>query len=174
MNNRQKIKLTTIQRLDLYNFYEGKCAFCGKSIDYDNMVTSNITGYSLPSCKLCSNSSYRHDLNSFRKKIYNRIVEFYNGKIGGLIRSYSEFSHKPVNKIIFYFEKEENKPYLHYLSIEERMRLLSRDITIEELISIYKLPNWCNCKDINCNKWLNLKIFTKEDCKNCKFKKGEI
>lgn len=171
MNNKKNY-ITRLQRLNLYNSYEGHCAFCGREINYRDMVACSITGYHLPCCKTCSNSSYKLDLEGFRSKISNSIKQFYNSHIGNLLYCYSGLDSQLNENIIFYFEKENNKIYLHEISMKDRMTMLNRNITSEELLTTCKLPQWCS--NTKCIKWLNLKIFTIEDCKYCNFKKNII
>jgi hypothetical protein len=163
-------RLTSEQRLNLYNIYEGHCTFCGREVKYEDMVACNITGYHLPSCKTCYNSSYRHDLDSFRSKIEQTIKHFYNSRVGTLLYCYSGLNTTLSKNVIFHFEKEECKPYLHYLSIRERMEMISRNITQQEIKDLYRKPTWCDSEN-DCSKWLSLKIYEQTDCKNCNFKK---
>lgn len=111
-------------RIDVYNKYDGHCAYCGEKIEYKDMQVDHLiprrnwgnkyteeqiecfNNY-MPACRKCNHYKRAHSLKTFRKYIeeipmkLNRDSYIYKiGKKYGLLKEYSQ-------KIKFYFEKVE-------------------------------------------------------------------
>lgn len=111
-------------RIDVYNKYDGHCAYCGEKIEYKDMQVDHLiprrnwgnkyteeqiecfNNY-MPSCRKCNHYKRAHSLKTFRKYIeeiprkLSRDSYIYKiGKKYGLLKEYPQ-------KIKFYFEKVE-------------------------------------------------------------------
>lgn len=113
------------KRLQVYQKYNGHCAYCGKQIEYKDMQVDhfcpqnmewaiiiggvpgvdNIDDLSnlMPSCRRCNHYKRAHDLATFRRyieEIPKKLRENYIYKIGVLYGNIIENEH-PIK---FYFE----------------------------------------------------------------------
>lgn len=110
-------------RLDVYNKYNGHCAYCGKEIEYKDMQLDHLIPrqrerfkkYSeeeiecfenyMPSCRKCNHYKRAHSLETFRRMIeeipakLRRDSYIYN--VGLNYNLLAEQEHD----IVFYFEK---------------------------------------------------------------------
>jgi len=116
--------LTKAERLQVYNKYGGRCAYCGREIEYKDMQvdhlvprrgwyydpryidTSWIENFDnkMPSCRRCNHYKRAHSLEVFRdliNKLHTKIRDMYLCKVAedyGII-TVQEWDGK------FYFEK---------------------------------------------------------------------
>lgn len=103
-----------IDRLSVWNKYNGYCAYCGKEISVKDMQVDHIIPVRNggtdkianlnPSCRRCNHYKRASSLESFRKKlktIHERIRENYIVKVG---IDYGIVEIIPFDGI-FYFEK---------------------------------------------------------------------
>jgi len=110
------------KRLQVYNKYNGHCAYCGKEIEYKDMQVDHIIpkrqGWALdelenienlnPSCRRCNHYKRAWSVDVFRKlllTLHKRVREQYICKVAedyGII-TIKEWDGK------FYFEKERDK-----------------------------------------------------------------
>lgn len=97
-------------REDIYNITNGKCAYCGCKLDYNNFhlehfipKSKNGVNYNnlIPSCPTCNLVKGDLLLEDFRNKIES-LAYVKNGKIG-IINKYWKIKPK---KIKFYFEEK--------------------------------------------------------------------
>ena len=111
-------------RLEVYNKYDGHCAYCGKEIEYKDMQVDHkipvrnwnnkyteeeiwcFDNY-MPTCRRCNHYKRAHSLTSFRKMIEEIPKKLYRDnyiyKVGldyGLVEPHE-------HKIKFYFEQAE-------------------------------------------------------------------
>ena len=115
--------MTKKQRLDVYNKFDGHCAYCGKKLEYKDMQVDhqipqrrakrgrNKVSLEVvedpnnlyPSCRRDNHYKRAHSLETFRRyieEIPQKIASLYIAKVGedyGLI----EYHPKPIK---FYFE----------------------------------------------------------------------
>jgi hypothetical protein len=114
-------------RIDVYNKYDGHCAYCGKVIEYKDMQVDHLIPYQrerwkkyteeeiecfenyMPACRRCNHYKRAHSLETFRKMIEEIPSKLYRDsyiyKIG---RDYSLIVEWP-QKIKFYFEQVEGE-----------------------------------------------------------------
>ncbi len=113
------------KRLEVYNKYNGHCAYCGKHIEYKDMqvdhfvpkdmeflfISGNMPGMDsiddiknlMPACRRCNHYKRAHNLETFRRyieEIPKKLRENYIYKIGVLYGNIIENEH-PIK---FYFE----------------------------------------------------------------------
>lgn len=115
-------------RIEVYNKYDGHCAYCGKKVDYkdfqlDHLIPRQRERFKtyteaeiecfenyMPSCRRCNHYKRAHSLEVFRKNIEEIPKKLFRDnyiyKIGLDYNLIEE--HKP-SKIKFYFELQENK-----------------------------------------------------------------
>ena len=65
-----------MNRRDIFNKYDGHCAYCGKKIEFDDMTIDHIIPLSknggndlantIPSCQLCNNQKADRSIEEFR------------------------------------------------------------------------------------------------------------
>ena len=106
-------------RQKVYQKYNGHCAYCGKEIEYKDMQVdhfiplykdslSGCDDYEnlMPSCRQCNHYKRCHDLETFRRYIYEiprKLSDNYIYKIG--IRYGNIIDN--TKEIKFYFEEQE-------------------------------------------------------------------
>ena len=104
------------KRLQVYNKYEGHCAYCGKAIEYKDMQVDHLIPLYknsldgcddlenlMPSCRQCNHYKRAHDLETFRQYIYEipkKLSNNYIYKIGIRYNNIIDYTHP----IMFYFE----------------------------------------------------------------------
>lgn len=113
------------KRLEVYQKYNGHCAYCGKQIEYKDMqvdhfvpkdmeflfISGNMPGMDsiddiknlMPACRRCNHYKRAHNLETFRRyieEIPKKLRENYIYKIGVLYGNIIENEHH----IKFYFE----------------------------------------------------------------------
>ena len=111
-------------RQEVYNKYEGRCAYCGKVIEYKDMQVDHVVPLRrygdnnldnlYPSCRSCNHYKRAHSLEDFRRLIetlHHRVEDQYLCRVA---ESFGVISIKPWGRK-FYFEtleryrQEENK-----------------------------------------------------------------
>ena len=107
-------KLTKAERIEVYEKYGGRCAYCGEHIDYKDMQVDHLEAYwkggademenYMPSCRQCNHYKRGNSLEGFRKLIedipYKLERDSYIYRVGckyGNIEPYEK-------EIIFFFE----------------------------------------------------------------------
>lgn len=112
------------QRMQVYNKYNGRCAYCGKRIKYEEMQVDHIipraaeyygitdhakiesiSNYN-PACRRCNHYKRANNLELFRemlKTLHSRVRDIYICKVA---EDYGIVEIKPWNGK-FYFESEE-------------------------------------------------------------------
>lgn len=116
--------MTKTERLQIYNKYGGRCAYCGREIEYkdmqvDHIVPKRIDRYNVldigiddiknknPSCRRCNHYKRAHTLERYRElilKLHTKIQEMYLCKVA---EDYGIIEVKEWNGK-FYFEKGES------------------------------------------------------------------
>ena len=113
-------------RIDVYNKYDGHCAYCGKEIDYKDMQLDHLIPRQrerfkkyleeeiecfdnyMPSCRRCNHYKRAHSLETFRQMIEEIPKKLFRDnyiyKVGLDYNLISANKHK----IIFYFEQLES------------------------------------------------------------------
>ena len=135
--------LTKEQRYQVYNKYNGRCAYCGCEIEYKDMQVDHLIPLCqsdnpdideklwdmenlMPACRLCNHYKRSYTLEHFREAIekipfkLNRDSYIYRvGSKYGVVKSAEK-------KVIFLFEKMN---MLNEMSIEDRLKYYSDNIT---------------------------------------------
>ena len=118
------------KRKQVYNKYEGRCAYCGMPIEYKDMQVDhfipkdkekliivgkypNITNIDdienlMPSCRMCNHYKRAHSLAVFRRyirEIPKKLRDNYIYKVGVRYKLIEETEH-PIH---FYFEQYEKE-----------------------------------------------------------------
>lgn len=100
-------------REKIYNKTNGRCAYCGCELDFsdfeiDHTIPKSKGGNSKfenlqPCCKDCNLFKFDSDIEEFRKKVSDILLNTFHGRIIGKY-------YKPIVKdIVFYFEQVENQ-----------------------------------------------------------------
>mgnify|MGYP003302008891 CR=1 FL=1 len=113
-------------REKVYNKYNGHCAYCGKEIEYKNMQVDHFIPITaaeygkvdldtvidfnnlMPSCRMCNHYKRAHDIETFRRYIFEipkKLKDNYIYKVGLVYGNVVE-NEKPIK---FYFETVELK-----------------------------------------------------------------
>lgn len=105
-----------MNRRDIYNKYNGHCAYCGKKIEFDDMTIDHIVATSkggsndltntIPSCQLCNNQKADRTVEEFRtflEKITETLDENKQYRLALRYRKIAVVKHTAVE---FYFEKQ--------------------------------------------------------------------
>lgn len=107
-------KITKAERRQVYEKYDGHCAYCGKKIEYKDMQVDHMKPLRLggaddmsnymPACRSCNHYKRGNSLEGFRKlveEIPNKLErDSYIYRVGldyGLVEPYRE-------NVLFYFE----------------------------------------------------------------------
>lgn len=111
-------KLNKKERELVYNKYGGRCAYCGKEIEYVDMQVDHAkslkTGGSdtidnmLPACRSCNHYKVTLDIEGFRKylqEIHNRLLR--DSVAYQVAERFGIVEHK-TDEIKFYFETLED------------------------------------------------------------------
>ena len=113
-------------RIDVYNKYDGHCAYCGKKLEYKDMQVDHLIPFQrerfkkyteeeiecfenyMPACRRCNHYKRAHSLEVFRKMIEEIPIKLYRDnyiyKVG---LDYGIVSVVDKPKIKFYFEMRE-------------------------------------------------------------------
>lgn len=108
-------KFSDEERLQIYNKYGGKCAYCGCVLDYEEMTIDHIlpiyrggTNYPVnlnPCCKSCNRYKSSNTVEEFRKKvgyILNRLNK--NNSTYKIAKKYNLIEENN-HEIKFYYEE---------------------------------------------------------------------
>jgi 5-methylcytosine-specific restriction endonuclease McrA len=115
-------------RIEVYNKYDGHCAYCGKEIEYKDMQLDHLIPRQrerfkkyteeeiecfenyMPACRRCNHYKRAHSLEVFRQMIAEIPKKLYRDnyiyKVG---QDYKIVSAIEEPEIIFYFEKRQSK-----------------------------------------------------------------
>lgn len=115
------------QRLQVYNKYNGHCAYCGKEIDYKDMQIDHIIpqykgklqgktteelnsfdNYN-PSCRSCNLRKANFSLEQFREEIKSQAKREMQRFQSRMSLAYGLIEYYPNREVVFYFEKENGK-----------------------------------------------------------------
>ena len=119
----KRAKIDQATREAVYAKCHGHCAYCGKEISIGEMQVDHVDSHYrhqgkdeidnyLPSCRDCNGLKSDYDLEEFRNVLIPNCAK--KGKICGdnrksrIVKAYGLALNKK-KKIVFYFEKEENK-----------------------------------------------------------------
>jgi hypothetical protein len=111
-------QLTKDQRMEIYKKYDGRCAYCGKGLDYGEMEVdhlvpvrnfsdpndANFDDNLMPACRRCNGYKRATKLGYFRMlltTIHQRVMNDYLVKVA---RDYGVIEFHPFDGV-FYFEK---------------------------------------------------------------------
>lgn len=119
-------RLSKDERLKVYKKYQGRCAYCGQPIAYEDMQVDHLvpvmameylgrkqeevdtTDNYMPSCRMCNHYKRGSSLEGFREMIetipYKLERDSYIYRVG---RRYENIKAEP-QQIRFYFEKMDN------------------------------------------------------------------
>jgi 5-methylcytosine-specific restriction endonuclease McrA len=102
-------------REKIYKKYNGRCAYCGKQIEYKDMQVDHLMPQRnggtdklsnlMPSCRLCNHYKRAHALETFRDMIAKIPDKLQDNYIYKVALRYSNIQVCNDNKIVFYFEK---------------------------------------------------------------------
>lgn len=114
----QRRKLTKNQRIDIYNKYDGRCAYCGNKIKYEEMQVDHIEPLYLggaddesnyaPACRMCNHYKSVYTVEKFRfqlEELQRRLEKVYIFRLAlryGLIKETS-------NEVRFLFERRTDR-----------------------------------------------------------------
>lgn len=112
--------MTKTKRMQVYNKYGGRCAYCGKEIEYKDMQVDHIMPQHMcigihapklndidnlnPACRRCNHYKRGESLEHYRhalKTLHNRVRDIYICKVA---EDYGVIKVKPWDGK-FYFEK---------------------------------------------------------------------
>ena len=106
-------------RLQVYNMYNGHCAYCGCELEYKDMQVDHveskywyngaddISNYK-PACRMCNYYKSTHTLESFRDELGLLTQRLEKEFIYRLAKKYGTIEETD-NKIKFYYEKLESQ-----------------------------------------------------------------
>lgn len=110
-------------RLEVYNKYNGHCAYCGKKIDYKDMQVDHLIPYQrerfkkyteeeiecfenyMPACRRCNHYKRANSLESFRKMIKEIPKKLYRDNYIYKVGLDYNLIEPHEHKIKFYFEQ---------------------------------------------------------------------
>ena len=103
-----------MNRRDVYNKYDGHCAYCGRKIEFDDMTIDHIVPSSkggantlentIPSCQLCNNQKADRSIEEFRSFIENITETLDEDKQYRLALRYKKVVPVKPAPVKFYFE----------------------------------------------------------------------
>ena len=104
-----------MNRRDIYNKYNGHCAYCGKKIEFDDMTIDHILATSkggsndlantIPSCQLCNNQKADRTIEEFRTFLENITETLDENKQYRIALRYKKIVIAKSAPILFYFER---------------------------------------------------------------------
>lgn len=110
-------------RLEVYNKYNGRCAYCGKKIDYKDMQVDHLIPYQrerfkkyteeeiecfenyMPACRRCNHYKRANSLEGFRKNIEEIPKKLFRDNYIYKVGLDYELIEAHEHKIKFYFEQ---------------------------------------------------------------------
>lgn len=126
---RKKISKET--RMKIYNKCGGRCAYCGRHIDYKEMQVDHVVSVYwrngtneienlLPACRMCNFYKSTFTIDGFRERVETVIKRLEEVFIFRLARNYGIIEVRP-GKVEFYFEKlmKENDELPGQMRIED-------------------------------------------------------
>jgi hypothetical protein len=122
-----------IDRLAVYNKYNGHCAYCGcalrpKDMQVDHLVpksskivTNDVNDFHnlMPSCRKCNHYKRAESLNEFRNKIATLIYRVQKEYLNELAEKYGIYQYHEWDKK-FFFEKFAENPELYPFPVEPK------------------------------------------------------
>ena len=114
--------MTKAERFQVYNKYNGHCAYCGREIEFKDMQVDHIDPQRLyidknvadrienlnPACRRCNHYKRAHSLEVYReliRKLHTKVLDNYICKVA---EDYGIIKIKPWDGV-FYFEMEVTK-----------------------------------------------------------------
>lgn len=105
--------MSKIKRLEVYNKYQGRCAYCGKEIELKDMQVDHIQPKRIggtdeienlnPTCRSCNHYKRARDIESFRELMKTLHIRIRSQYIDRVAEDYGIIEIKPWNGK-FYFE----------------------------------------------------------------------
>ena len=115
MGNRRK--LTREERREVYNKFDGHCAYCGRQIGIRQMQVDHFLPlrcggadelYNMvPSCRMCNENKGKYTVNQFRHNIENVPWKLCRDFKGYLIAKKYGIIKEVKKPIVFYYEKQQ-------------------------------------------------------------------
>lgn len=105
-------------RLEVYNKYNGHCAYCGVDIDLCNMQIDHIKPKASgdpsvneienfnPACPICNNWKHCDNLETFRRSISQQVRKCRDYSRNFRMAERYGLVEEVIKPIIFYFEKQ--------------------------------------------------------------------
>jgi len=114
--------MTKAERFQVYNKYNGHCAYCGREIEFKDMQVDHIDPQRLyidknvadrienlnPACRRCNHYKRAHSLEVYReliRKLHTKVLDNYICKVA---EDYGIIKVEPWDGV-FYFEMEVTK-----------------------------------------------------------------
>lgn len=116
--------MTKEERLRVYNKYNGRCAYCGKAIEYKDMQVDHILSkyrgrwcdklakeeidcmdnYN-PACRMCNIRKGTLTIEQFRDEIYAQAEREMKRFQARMSEAYGLIAYYPNHEVEFYFER---------------------------------------------------------------------
>ena len=106
-------------RQKVYDKYNGRCAYCGKDINYEEMkvdrivpdlfisIEEGLMSNLVPACGMCYSCKRYRSLAAFRTEIDKKARRAMQGHKAELAMAYGLIEYHPERNAKFYFEKYE-------------------------------------------------------------------
>lgn len=104
-----------MNRRDIFNKYDGHCAYCGKKVEFDDMTIDHIIPFSknggndlentIPSCQLCNNQKADRSIEEFRVFLEDITETLDENKQYRIALRYKKIAIVKRQPVVFYFEK---------------------------------------------------------------------
>ena len=101
-----------LNREKVFNKTNGHCAYCGCELDFFNFEIDHIIPKKrggnnrienlYPCCRDCNIFKYDNEIEEFRRKVSNIILDTFHGRIA------SKFYKIQPKEIVFYYEENNN------------------------------------------------------------------
>ena len=102
-------------RRDIYNKYNGHCAYCGKKIDFDDLSIDHLIAVSkggtddvenlIPCCYLCNHQKDSMSVEEFRTYLENITSILDDQKPYRIALLYKKITVVKKKPVVFYFEQ---------------------------------------------------------------------
>lgn len=137
------MKISKEDRLKVYSKYGGRCAYCGKDIEYEDMQIDHlipqcraedgkvswdeVNSFSnlMPSCRQCNHYKRANSLEQFRNALETIPTKLYRDnyiyRMGSLYNMWGKNPSKRI-PIVFYFENESIKQIPGQISMQELIK----------------------------------------------------
>ena len=112
-------------RQQVYNKYNGHCAYCGCSLAYEDMQVDHIDsvyraeydgreadnsiGNYMPSCRSCNFYKGAYSIEQFRSNIENLLIRKLHKDFNYKLLVKYGMIHEDLKPVLFYFEQEESE-----------------------------------------------------------------